>query len=130
VFKVSSRINSTWGGNLVDMVRCRRYIEIIEQEDLLENAARVGSHFLSGLERLSSGMSHLLSNARGRGMFLAVDLPDKATRERAVKAMRDGGVLGLRSGERSIRFRPPLSLTIEEADAGLDTLTSVFKALT
>ena len=43
VFKVPSRINSTFGGNLVDMVRCTRYIEIIEREDLLENAARMGN---------------------------------------------------------------------------------------
>jgi L-lysine 6-transaminase len=130
VFKVSSRINSTWGGNLVDMVRCRRYIEIIEEDDLLTNATRVGGYFLAGLERLSTDMPHLVSNARGRGMFLAIDLPDTATRERAVKAMRQGGVLGLRSGERSLRFRPPLNLTTGQADEGLGTLTSVFRTLT
>jgi len=42
VFKISSRINSTWGGSLVDMVRCTRYIEIILEDNLLENAKKVG----------------------------------------------------------------------------------------
>ncbi len=45
VFKVSGRINSTWGGNLVDMVRCAWYLRIMEEEDLVGNAARVGGMF-------------------------------------------------------------------------------------
>ncbi|MDH3255938.1 MAG: L-lysine 6-transaminase [Acidobacteriota bacterium] len=129
VFKVSSRINSTWGGNLVDMIRCRRYIEIIEQEDLLTNAATVGRHLLAGLEAIANKMPELVSNARGRGMFLAIDMPDIDVREAAVQAMREGGVLGMRSGDRSIRFRPPLNLTTGQAEEGLTTLESVFKTM-
>src|SRR5690606_6728636 len=71
VFKVSSRINSTWGGNLVDMVRCQRIIEIIEEDDLLANCAAVGDQLLTGLRELEVTFHGRVSNARGRGLFIA-----------------------------------------------------------
>lgn len=119
VFKVSSRINSTWGGNLVDMVRCQRIIEIIEEDSLLENAAKVGGHLLEGLRRLESRFPGQVTNARGRGLFVAFSLPDADARNRAWKALNEADVLALTSGERSLRMRPPLVLTAEEADEGL-----------
>jgi L-lysine 6-transaminase len=129
VFKVSSRINSTWGGNLVDMVRCRRYVEIMEQDNLLENAQVVGAHFLAGLEKLADDFSGLISNPRGRGLFLAFDLPDSETREKLLEQMVTNGVLGLRSGECSIRFRPPISLTRDQADEGLELVAASINRL-
>lgn len=119
VFKVSSRINSTWGGNLVDMVRCQRIVEIIEAENLVENAARVGDHLLAGLRRLETAFPGKVTNARGRGLFVAFDLPDGITRGRALEALNEADVLGLASGERAIRMRPPLVLSRDEADEGL-----------
>ena len=127
VFHESSRINSTWGGNLADMVRCQRYVEVIEDERLLDNATRVGEHLLAGLRRLEQTFPRLVSNSRGRGLFLAFDLPDDATRERVLNHMYDEGVLGLRSGSRAIRFRPPVSLTSAEADEGLMRLESALQ---
>ena len=56
VFKVSSRINSTWGGNLVDMIRCARYLEIIDEENLIENARVVGEHLQARLRELADGV--------------------------------------------------------------------------
>ena len=75
VFHVSSRINSTWGGNLADMVRCVRYLEIIHEDDLVANAARVGALLKEGLECLAADFDKV-TNARGMGLFLAMDLPD------------------------------------------------------
>jgi L-lysine 6-transaminase len=119
VFKVSSRINSTWGGNLVDMVRCQRIVEIIESENLLDNAARVGEHLLAGLRRLEQVFPGRVTNARGRGLFVAFDLPDGESRARTLEALNAADVLGLASGERAIRMRPPLVLSRDEADEGL-----------
>lgn len=119
VFKVSSRINSTWGGNLVDMVRCQRIIEVIEQENLLANAARSGAHLLAGLRRLEGLFPGLLTNARGLGLFVAFDLPDGATRDRIHRALADADVLGLTSGDRSIRMRPALVISEAEVDEAL-----------
>jgi len=123
VFKVSSRINSTWGGNLVDMVRGQRYVEIIEEENLLANAATVGEYILAGFRKLEETYADRVSNSRGRGMFVAFDLADSEMRDAVLRAMLDADVLGLASGERAIRFRPNLALTRDEADEGLDRLT-------
>jgi len=111
VFKVSSRINSTWGGSLVDMVRCTRYIEIIIEDNLLENVRTVGKTMLENLIHLEQKFPGKVTNARGRGLFLAVDLPDKETRNKVLSAMRDQHTLALASGVRAIRFRPSLVLT-------------------
>ncbi len=118
VFHVSSRINSTWGGNLVDMVRCQRYLEIIEEERLLENARVMGRTLLEGLEQLATG-SDLMSNIRGRGMLLAFDLPDSRARDIFRGLLLENGLVALKCGDRSIRFRPMLDLDGTALEDGL-----------
>ena len=109
-FRLPSRLNSTWGGNLTDMVRSTHNMRIIEQEFLVENAAKVGAYFLDQLRDLQR-YEPMITAVRGRGLLLAFDLPDPETRERFWKGLFDLGVLTLRSGERSIRFRPALDIT-------------------
>jgi L-lysine 6-transaminase len=121
VFKVSSRINSTWGGNLVDMVRCAKYLEIIAEENLTENARVVGEHLIDRLRELARELP-VLSNVRGRGLFVAFDLPDRETRDRTQSACLDNGLITLASGASAIRFRPPLNLSREEAEEGVRRL--------
>src|SRR6266545_5141458 len=122
VFKISSRINSTWGGNLVDMVRCARYLEIIREESLVENARSVGEYMLARLREMAEEFPAVVSNVRGRGLFLAFDLPDKATRDRTLAAALENGLIALASGSSAIRLRPPLTLSREEADEGVRKL--------
>ena len=119
VFKVKSRINSTWGGNLVDMVRSQRYLEIIEEEKLVGNAATVGAHLLGGLQALQARKADVLSNARGRGLLCAIDFPEGATRDAVAKRAYEQGMIILACGHRSLRFRPPLDITTAEVDEAL-----------
>jgi L-lysine 6-transaminase len=128
VFKVSSRINSTWGGNLVDMVRCARYLQIIDEDGLVENAARVGAHMKAGLSRLA-GEFPAVTNVRGQGLLLAMDLPDGSTRGYVQSECWERGVAVLVCGPRSIRFRPPLVFTEAEADRVVETLREVLAAI-
>src|SRR5216117_1748038 len=122
-FRLPSRLNSTWGGNFTDMVRSTHYLRIIEEEHLVENAAKVGAYFLDQLRDLQSRMpSGLISAARGRGLFLAFDLPDAKTREQFWHGFFDLGVLTLRSGETSIRFRPALDLTAGVVDEATELM--------
>jgi L-lysine 6-transaminase len=121
VFKVSSRINSTWGGNLVDMVRCAKYLEIIAEENLTENARIVGDHLTARLRELAQEVP-VISNVRGRGLFVAFDLPDKESRDRTQAACLENGLITLASGASAIRFRPALNLSREEADEGVRKL--------
>ena len=119
VFHVSSRINSTWGGNLVDMVRCARYLEIIRDEDLVANAARVGAYFRDSLAELEDEFPALVDNVRGRGLFLAFDLPDGATRDQVRTRCWDDGLATLNCGPRSLRFRPALVFSESDVDRSL-----------
>jgi L-lysine 6-transaminase len=129
VFKVSSRINSTWGGGLTDMVRFGRYLEILTEERLVENARVVGERLLGGLRELQDELGGLMSNARGRGLMIAFDLPTPELRTKAHAKILEAGCLLLTCGERSIRFRPPLNLSAAEADAGLEIARKALKAM-
>lgn len=129
VFTVSSRINSTWGGNLTDMVRAQRYFEIIDEENLVENTARVGAFFLGELDRLAREMPHLVSNVRGRGLMAAFDLPSGEVRDAALTAFMAHDVMVLSSGHRSARFRPPLNLSMEEAAEGIRRMEKALRDL-
>jgi len=120
-FRLSSRLNSTWGGNFTDMVRSTHFLRVIEEEHLVENAAKVGGYFLNQLRDLQRE-EPMISAARGRGLFLAFDLPDPETREEFWKGLFDLGVLTLRSGEGSIRFRPALDITAEVIDEAMDLM--------
>jgi L-lysine 6-transaminase len=120
VFRVSSRINSTWGGNLVDMVRSQRYLEIMEAEKLVDNAARVGKHLKDSLERMQESRPDVLSNARGLGLMCAIDFPDATMRDAVAERAFELGVIILPCGTRSLRFRPPLDITVAEIDEALD----------
>ncbi len=122
VFAVSSRLNSTWGGNLVDMVRARRYLEIIEQENLVENARIVGEHLLMRLTELADEFPAVVSNARGLGLFAAFDVVTPESRTAIRAACFEKGLILLPSGERAIRFRPPLTVTKEEIDLGINII--------
>lgn len=125
VFRKSSRINSTWGGNLMDMVRAKRFIEIIRTEGLAENTARIGERVLRGL-RLIAKETGAFSNVRGVGSLLAFSLEDAAARDRMVKALFEKRVIALGCGSASVRFRLPLNMTEAEADMLLErTATSV-----
>ena len=117
VFTVSGRINSTWGGGLVDMVRARRLLEIIEAEGLIEAAGGKGQRFLTGLAEVAARFPAALGNVRGRGLFLAVDLPDTGTRDALLLDLREvEHLLALPCGTRSVRFRPALSVSDDEID--------------
>jgi len=120
-FRLPSRLNSTWGGNLTDMVRSTHFMRIIEEEFLVENAGKVGAYFLDQLRQLQNEFDFIRA-VRGRGLFLAFDLPDSQTREEFWKGLFDLGVLTLRSGENSIRFRPALDLTASVVDEALDLM--------
>ncbi len=124
VFHVSSRINSTWGGNLVDMVRAARYLQIIEEDRLVENAARVGMHLLEELKELEREYA-AVTNVRGRGLFIAFDMPDGESRKALRMACWERGLAVLPSGPRSIRFRPPLVFSDQDVAMAVSTLREV-----
>ncbi|HKE00635.1 MAG TPA: aminotransferase class III-fold pyridoxal phosphate-dependent enzyme, partial [Planctomycetota bacterium] len=125
VFVEASRINSTWGGNLADMVRCKWIQRAMLRDGMPENATRVGDHVASRLRDLGSRLPDgWLSAARARGTLIAFDCPSKESRDALIKACYRRRLLVLGCGERSIRFRPPLNLSTTEADEAIARLTA------
>jgi len=123
VFKVSSRINSTWGGNLADFVRGARYLEIIKEEKLVANCAKVGKYLLDKLEQeLYDG--DRITNVRGKGLFIAFDLKTDAERDDLRQQAWDKGLASLACGNRSLRLRPPLTFSFKDADKVVSILKS------
>jgi L-lysine 6-transaminase len=126
-FHVSSRINSTWGGNLVDMVRFDRILEVIEEDNLVAHAADAGAH-LQNLLNDWSKESEYLSNPRGEGLFCAIDLPDTHSRDSVVKEAMKNKLMILGCGPKTIRFRPPLTIQKDQLDEGVHILKKSFKS--
>ena len=120
VFEESSRINSTWGGNLVDMVRATRYLQIIDEENLLAHTAAVGEILISGLKAVADESKGIMSNVRGRGMMVAFDLPDPIRRDTMMKTLEKNGLKALKSGTNSIRFRGMLDVPEEVVEKALE----------
>lgn len=116
VFKEVSRINSTWGGGLTDMVRCQKYLEVIHEENLVDNARDVGNYFLEQLENSKAVREGILDNPRGKGLMCAVDAKDSESRDKIFLEIFKQGVIILKCGMKSLRFRPSLNFTKTEID--------------
>ena len=129
VFKVSSRLNSTWGGNLVDMVRSRIHMEIFQDENTFEHVRVRGEVLLSELRQLQEDYPGRVSNARGLGLLCAFDLPDTETRDRLVKDLFQRHLIILGSGSRAIRFRTSLNIPEEDLREGLSIIRGAVRAL-
>ncbi|GAC1608665.1 MAG: L-lysine 6-transaminase [Mycobacteriales bacterium] len=125
VFAVGSRINSTWGGNLTDMVRARRILEVVESEGLIERASIAGAQLQLLLEELAAAHP-VVTDIRGRGLMCAFSLPDGAVRDRVLTSLRvEEKVLLLGCGSRSIRFRPALTVSPADLEAGVAAVARV-----
>jgi len=124
-FRKPSRINSTWGGNLVDMVRSKHILRTMEEENLVENSRVVGEHLLSQLKEIQKDFPNTVSNARGLGLMCSFDLPSSETRNRFKENCLREKLIILGCGEKSIRFRPPLNITKDEIDEGLNIIRKV-----
>lgn len=126
VFEKSSRINSTWGGNLTDMYRSAWYLRIIDEENLVQNAKTEGEYFLRQLEQLSAEHA-IVTNPRGMGLMCAWDMPNPALRDEVINKAYDQGLFLLKCGNNSIRIRPALNITRDEINEGFGIIRKVLK---
>jgi len=127
-FQTSSRINSTWGGNLVDMMRATKVLEVIENDNLVANASRQGERWITGMRAIAADFA-TVTNVRGLGLIMAFDMPDGDSRNALLGAMMEAGMIGLSSGERTVRFRPHLAITDADTDLCLELTRKALQAL-
>ena len=128
VFKVSSRINSTWGGSLVDMVRSSKIMEIIEEDQLCENAAVMGDYLQDELQKIAQS-NDIIGNVRGLGLMTAFDFADKAHRDHFISEGMKRDIMFLGCGSQTIRFRPALIMEKQHIDAGIDVIKQILDIL-
>ena len=129
VFRKPSRINSTWGGNMVDMKRFKKILEIIEEENLVKNCEVNGAYLQLKLNELSKLHSDKVSNVRGLGLFCAIDITDGEMRNKVSSKALENDLMILGSGERTLRFRPPVNVSKEEIDLGIGILDKVLHSI-
>jgi L-lysine 6-transaminase len=124
-----TRLNSTWGGNLVDFVRATRYLEIMEEEHLLKNAEVQGKLLLEGFAELAEKYPKMVSNVRGRGLMCAFDTPSAEVQGKLREEAYKRDMLILACGPQSIRLRPPLTVLEEDIKNGMSILDKCVKTL-
>jgi len=129
VFKVSSRINSTWGGNIVDMVRATKYLEIMRKYNLVRNAEEMGKIVVEVLEEMYYSFPNIVENPRGRGLMDAFDLKTKKMRDEFFDRLYSKNVLVLKASEKTIRLRPPLIVGEEEIKTFRDGVKQVLREM-
>lgn len=129
VFRIPSRINSTWGGNMVDMKRFKKILEIIEEENLVSNCETMGMHLQSKLNELALKYPDKVSNARGLGLFCAFDTKDGDMRNAITAKALENDLMILGCGAKSVRFRPPVNITADEINTGIGILDKVISQL-
>ena len=130
VFAVASRLNSTWGGNLADMVRARRILEVIEADELFDHAAEQGRYLLARLDELARDFPAIVVDPRGRGLMCAFSLPTTADRDDVIRELWQRSVIVLPSGEDGIRFRPALTVSRGEIDRAISAVRGALAAVT
>lgn len=128
VFHVPSRINSTWGGNLVDMVRSTQILQIIEEDQLCANASSVGQYLKENLEQFAQKYDKM-SNVRGKGLLCAFDFPSKEMRNAFVQKGMENNVMFLGCGNQTIRFRPALCIEKKHIDEGMEVMNKILPTL-
>ena len=129
VFSESSRINSTFGGNLTDMVRFQLILEIIVQENLLENVNKMGKKLLTGIQDLTLEFPAFVTNPRGLGLCAAFDLPSQTERDALINKIMENKMFILPCGDQSIRFRPHLNLNKKDLMLALEIIHTSIKSI-
>jgi len=129
VFKESSRINSTFGGNLVDMYRFKLILEIMCNENLFSNVQEMGDYLLKNINELVNQFPGYITNPRGQGLFCAFDLPSTIERDKMISKLLDEKVIILGSGDNSIRFRPHLNVKKKDIDIAFEKINMVCKTM-
>ena len=129
VFKESSRINSTFGGNLIDMYRFKLILEIIDNESLLDNTIKMGNYLLDSIASLADEFPGYVTNPRGKGLFCAFDMPSGIERDKLIGILLDKNIMILGSGLKSIRFRPHLNVLKEDLDICINAIHDSIKEM-
>ena len=103
-----TRLEVTWDADVLDMIRCKYIIDAYKRYDILQNVQNQEKQLLEILEKYEE-----LKNPRACGLIAAFDLDTSERRNAFVQALYSNGMIVNKTGEKSIRLRPALSLSDE-----------------
>ena len=129
---------STFGGNPLACAVGNKILEIIDRDNLEQNASEIGQFFVSELTKIQAKHLHVIKTIRGIGLMIGIEMNkdiasfDKKTPASIqwVSALHEAGLMTIPAGDSIVRFLPPLNLTQKEAQAGLDLFEQTIKKLT
>lgn len=125
---------STFGGNPLACVASLAVIDVIKEEKLLENAAKQGNHIMKRLNDLKEECD-IVGDVRGKGLMIGAEIvEDKETKKPAADKTKEimmrcwkRGIAIITCGTSTIRIAPPLTITRELVDAGMEIIEDVTK---
>jgi L-lysine 6-transaminase len=123
-------LDSTWGGNLVDMVRFTQEMKIVREERLLEQVEGKAERLISGLKKVASRHSNQIFNVRGMGLYQGFSMRKPENKGRLINiALEKHGMLLLGAGAQTIRLRPVLDVRMEDIEKMLSKLDACLSLL-
>nr|WP_156418812.1 ornithine--oxo-acid transaminase [Fictibacillus sp. FJAT-27399] len=111
---------STFGGNPLASAVSVASLEVIEEENLVERSLQLGEHFLNELKSIDNPV---ITEVRGRGLFIGVELSEAA--RPYCEKLKEEGLLCKETHENVIRFAPPLIISNEDLDWAIDRIKKV-----
>tara|TARA_R110000851_G_scaffold32298_1_gene86807 strand:- start:3082 stop:4263 length:1182 start_codon:yes stop_codon:yes gene_type:complete len=119
-----TRLQVTWDGNLLDMIRCKYIIEAYEKYNILQNVKNRSSSFLRMLKGLKN-----IQNPRSCGLIAAFDMENTKQRDNLVKELYNNGMIVNKTGNRSIRLRPALTISENDIKAATEIFNKSIKII-
>ena len=118
---------STFGGNPLAAAVARKALEVLVEEGMIENSARLGADFLNQLRTIQSPA---IKEVRGRGLMLAVELiPEAGGARPVIEKLKDRGLLAKDTHTDTLRIAPPLVITRDQVDWALEQLEAVLTSI-
>jgi ornithine--oxo-acid transaminase len=115
---------STFGGNALAARIGLEALTVIEEEQLVERSAEMGGYLQ---DRLRAMRSNIVKDVRGRGLWVGVEVDANVVSARSVcDALLDSGILSKDTHGTVLRFAPPLTITRDEIDWGMERIERVF----
>lgn len=122
VFEPGSH-GSTFGGNPMACAVSITALDVLLEENMVENSAKLGAYFLAELQKIENPK---IKEVRGRGLFIGVELSEPA--RPYCEALKELGLLCKETHDTVIRFAPPLIITKDELDLALEKIRQVLAA--
>lgn len=117
IFRTPVRLEVTWDGDLIDMVRCNYILKAYDKYNILENVKKKGMELISELKKFDS-----LKNVRGNGLIVAFDFETTEEQDHFAQKAFENGLLFNKTRDKTIRFRPNLNLSSEEIHEAVEII--------